>query len=130
MKRLSATMAEKYVNAGTAMFLMGALWLYLWVFPWFDAYLYDPHWGHNFAQALAFLAVGLAYFNGRLLSDFLALMASLLVIPASMELLPHPVTAIAGRRKALAGVCGGQGTGGYVYPGLLKRAMDMDRQYG
>jgi hypothetical protein len=96
MKRLSATLAEKYVNAGTAMFLMGALWLYLWVFPWFDAYLYDPHWGHNFAEALALLAVGLVYFAGRFLSDSLALLASLLIIPASMELLPHPVTAIAG----------------------------------
>jgi len=96
MKRLSVTIAEKYVNAGTAIFLMGALWLYLWVFPWFDAYLYEPHWGHNFAEALAFLAVGLAYFNGRFLSDSLALLASILIIPASMELLPHPVTAIAG----------------------------------
>ena len=96
MKKLSATVAETYVNSGTATFLMGAMWLYLWVFPWSDAYLHDPHWGHNYAEALAFLAVGLAYFNGRLLSDALALLASLLIIPASLELLPHPVTAIAG----------------------------------
>ena len=87
---------RKYVNVGTPLALMGALWLYLWVFPWYEAYVYDPHWGHNYAQALAFLALGLAYFNGRLISDLLALLASLLIIPAALELLPHPATAIAG----------------------------------
>ena len=101
MRHWPKTVVEKYVNAGTPLFLMGALWLYLWVFPWYDAYLYDPHWGHNYAEALAFLAVGLAYFNGRLISDVLALLASILIIPAALELLPHPVTAIAG------GVLGG-----------------------
>jgi hypothetical protein len=38
----------------------------------------------------------LAYFGRRFLSDLLAFIASLLVIPAALELLPHPVTAIAG----------------------------------
>jgi hypothetical protein len=75
---------------------MGALWLYLWVFPWYEAYVYDPRWGHNYAEALAFLAVGLAYFNRRLISDVLAFLAATLIIPASLELLPHPVTAIVG----------------------------------
>jgi hypothetical protein len=75
---------------------MGAMWLYLWVFPWYPSYVHEPHWGHNYAEAAAFLAVGLAYFNRRLISDYLALAATLLIIPASLELLPHPVTAIAG----------------------------------
>ena len=86
----------KYVNVGTPLVLMGALWLYLWVFPWYEAYVYDPRWGHNYAEALAFLAVGLAYFNRRFISDVLAFLAATLIIPASLELLPHPVTAIAG----------------------------------
>jgi hypothetical protein len=90
------TTVTKYVNVGTPLVLMGALWLYLWVFPWYEAYVYDPRWGHNYAEALAFLAVGLAYFNRRFISDVLALLAATLIIPASLELLPHPVTAIAG----------------------------------
>jgi len=96
MNNWAKTTVAKYVNVGTPLVLMGALWLYLWVFPWYEAYVYDPHWGHNYAEALAFLAVGLAYFNRRLISDVLALLASTLIIPASLELLSHPVTAIAG----------------------------------
>ena len=86
----------KYLNVGTPLFLTGALWLGLWVGPWYGAYVYDPRWGHNYAEALAFLAAGLAYFNRRFISDVLALVASLLIIPASMELVPHSATAIAG----------------------------------
>ncbi|MBU0494355.1 MAG: hypothetical protein KKA73_17855 [Chloroflexi bacterium] len=96
MNNWAKTIAAKYVNVGTPLALMGALWLYLWIFPWFPAYVTDPRWGHNYAESLAFLAVGLAYFNRRLVSDLLGLLASLLIIPAAMELLPHPVTAIAG----------------------------------
>jgi hypothetical protein len=40
--------------------------------------------------------VGLAYFNHRLISDVLAFVASMLIIPAALELVPHPATAIAG----------------------------------
>jgi hypothetical protein len=96
MSNWARTIAAKYVNVGTPLVLMGALWLYLWVFPWYPAYVDDPRWGHNYAESLAFLAVGLAYFNRRLVSDVLGLLASMLIIPAAMELLPHPVTAIAG----------------------------------
>jgi hypothetical protein len=96
MKNWATTVVTKYINVGTPLVLMGALWLYLWVFPWYPYYVNAPHWGHNYAEAAAFLVVGLAYFNRRIISDCLALIASLLVIPASLELLPHPVTAIAG----------------------------------
>lgn len=96
MDNWARTTVTKYVNVGTPLILMGALWLYLWGFPWVEAYLYDPRWGHNYAEALAFLAVGLAYFNRRLTSDVLALLAATLIIPASLELWPHPVTAITG----------------------------------
>ncbi len=101
MRNRAKTLVTRFMNVGTPSVLMGALWLYLWVFPWYQAYLNDPHWGHNFAVSLAFLAVGLSYFNRRLISDILALVASLLVLPASLELLPHPATAIVG------GVLGG-----------------------
>jgi hypothetical protein len=96
MNNWAKTVVTKYLNVGTPLMLMGALWLYLWVFPWREAYFGDPRWGHNYAEALAFLAVGLAYFNRRLVSDVLALLASLLIIPASLEIVPHPVTAIIG----------------------------------
>jgi hypothetical protein len=96
MNNWAKTTVAKYVNVGTPLVLMGAMWLYLWVFPWYRTYIHNPHWGHNYAEALAFLAVGLAYFNRRLISDMLALLASTLIIPASLELLPHPMTAIAG----------------------------------
>jgi hypothetical protein len=96
MNHWARTTVTKYVNVGTPLVLMGALWLYLWVFPWYPAYVYDPRWGHNYAEALAFLAVGLAYFNRRFISDVLALLAATLIIPASLELLPHTVTAITG----------------------------------
>jgi hypothetical protein len=95
---------------------MGALWLYLWVFPWYDAYVYDPHWGHNYAEALAFLAAGLAYFNRRLVSNVLALLGVLLIIPASLELWPHPVTAI----------IGGVLTGLIILDMIVERGRDMD----
>ena len=56
MRNWAKIIATKYVNVGTPLVLMGALWLYLWVFPWYEAYVYDPRWGHNYAEALAFLA--------------------------------------------------------------------------
>ena len=96
MNTWAKSVVTKYVNVGTSLVLMGALWLYLWVFPWYPAYVQEPHWGHNYAEALAFLAVGLAYFNRRLISDLLAFVAAHLIILASLELLPHPVTAVAG----------------------------------
>jgi hypothetical protein len=84
---------EKFLNGGTALVLMGALWLYLWVFPWYGSYVAYPQWGHNYAEAAAFLAVGLAYFNRRLITCVLAFLAASIIIPTSLELLPHPVTA-------------------------------------
>jgi hypothetical protein len=96
MRRWLNVFAEKNLNAGTALVLMGAQWLYLWAIPWYGAYQHDPRWGHNYAEAIAFLAAGLAYFNRRLLSDVLTFVATLLIIPASLELLPHSATAIAG----------------------------------
>jgi hypothetical protein len=96
MNNWARTAVTKYMNVGTPLVLMGAMWLYLWIFPWYRTYIQNPHWGHNYAEALAFMAVGLAYFNRRLLSELLALLAATLIIPASLELWPHPVTAITG----------------------------------
>ena len=38
MNNRARTAATKYINVGTPLVLMGALWLYLWVFPWYEAY--------------------------------------------------------------------------------------------
>jgi hypothetical protein len=94
MKKWVQTVVDTYLNAAGALVLMGATWLYLWAGPWRAAYVSDPRWGHNYAEALAFLTVGLALLNGRLISDWLALISSLLIVPVSLELWPVPVTAI------------------------------------
>lgn len=96
MSKWSGLFVEKYLNGGTALVLMGTQWLYLWAFPWYQSYINNPYWGHNYAEAIAFLAMGVAYFNRRLLSYVLAFLATLLVIPASLELVPHSMTAITG----------------------------------
>ena len=96
MKNWATNAVTKYMNTGTPLVLMGAMWLYLWVFQWYDAYVYDPRWGHNYAEAAAFLITGLAYYNRRLISDLIALVASALIVPVSLELLPHWLTAIVG----------------------------------
>lgn len=102
MRHWLAKWTPRLLNGGTPLLLMGLEWLYLWVFPWYGAYLSDPHWGHNYAEAIAFVAAGVAYFNRRLASDALTFLAALLVIPASLELLPHSTTALLG--AALVGL--------------------------
>lgn len=94
MSKWTSLFAEKYLNGGTVLVVMGAEWLYLWLVPWYQAYVDNPHWGHNYTEAVAFLVLGLAYFNRRVATDALAFIATLLVIPASLELIPHPATAI------------------------------------
>ena len=94
MGRLVKAINEKYLNGGTPLLLMGAQWLYLWLFLWYKTYLEDPRWGHNYVMSLGFLAVGLAYFNRRLLTDILSLFAAALVIPASLALFPHGITSL------------------------------------
>jgi hypothetical protein len=101
MDKLANVVVTKLINVGTPQLLMGIMWLYLWAFPWRPAYLAYPHWGHNYTQSLAFLCVGLAYFNRRLISEWFALAASLLVIPAALELLPHMTTASIGAAFAV-----------------------------
>jgi hypothetical protein len=95
-KKWTETVVEKTINVGTPLVLIGGLWLYLWVFQWYDAYLYDPRWGHNYLEAAAFLIAGLAYFNRRLISHLLSLAAATMIVPVSLELLPHSTTAIVG----------------------------------
>jgi hypothetical protein len=94
MSNIVKTAADRYINGGFPLLLMGALWLGLWLFVWYPAYVSDPHWGHNYAESTAFLAVGLAYFNRRFISDMLAFLAAAMIIPTSLELLPVSTTAI------------------------------------
>ena len=86
----------RLLNGGTVLVFMGVGWLYLWSIPWFQSYINNPHWGHNYAEAVAFLVLGLAYFNRRIVTYTLAFIATLLIVPTSLELIPHPVTAITG----------------------------------
>ncbi|MFC1892749.1 hypothetical protein ACFLYR_01755 [Chloroflexota bacterium] len=95
MKKWALLFREKYLNGGTALVLMGIQWLYLWLFPWYGNYVADPHWGHNYTQAMAFLVVGLAYYHRRVLLVIIAFLASVLVIPASLELVPTRFTIFA-----------------------------------
>ncbi|MFC2001147.1 hypothetical protein ACFLUZ_01420 [Chloroflexota bacterium] len=92
MNKWALLFVEKYLNGGTALVLMGIQWLYLWVFPWYGNYVADPRWGHNYTQAIAFLAAGLAYYHRRVLSVILAFLATVLIIPASLELVSPEVT--------------------------------------
>lgn len=94
MNKLVRFGAQKCINGGLPLLLMGMLWLGFWLFAWYSAYLVDPRWGHNYAFSIAFLAVGLAYYNRRLLSDIFALLAAAMVIPTALELLPVTMTAI------------------------------------
>jgi hypothetical protein len=84
----------QFLNGGTVLVVMGVGWLYLWIVPWYQSYVNNPHWGHNYAEAAAFLVLGLAYFNRRIITDTLAFIATLLIIPASLELIPHSATAL------------------------------------
>ncbi|MHB8085365.1 MAG: hypothetical protein ACYDHZ_06040 [Dehalococcoidia bacterium] len=93
MNRLARIIDETYVNGGLPLLLMGFLWLGLWLFPWYQSFLQNPHWGHNYGESMAFLAVGLALFNRRTVSWMLAFLATILIIPISLEWLPHPDTA-------------------------------------
>ncbi|MDD5083225.1 MAG: hypothetical protein PHU08_07640 [Dehalococcoidales bacterium] len=102
MNRFVGFFNDRLLNGGTTLVIMGCQWLYLWVFPWYHSYVNNPHWGHNYAESIAFLALGLAYFNRRLVSYVLAFIATLMIIPASLELLPHPATAIIGGVMAAA----------------------------
>jgi hypothetical protein len=96
LSRFSRYFSLKFLNGGTVLVFMGVGWLYLWSVPWFQSYINNPHWGHNYAEAVAFLVLGLAYFNRRIVTHSLAFIATLLIIPTSLELVPHPVTAISG----------------------------------
>ena len=86
--------SRRFLNGGTVLVVMGAEWLYLWIIPWYQSYINNPHWGHNYVEAAAFLVLGLAYFNRRIVTDILAFIATLLIIPTALELIPHLATAI------------------------------------
>jgi|GEM_PF-743856 len=92
--RFSRYFSMKFLNGGSVLVVMGAGWLYLWLVPWYQSYVNNPDWGHNYAEAAAFLVLGLAYFNRRIVTYTLAFIATLLIIPAALELIPHSVTAI------------------------------------
>jgi hypothetical protein len=96
MANWAKKITEKYINIGTPLVLIGSLWLYLWIFQWYDAYVNDPRWGHNYLESTAFLIAGLAFFNRRLITHYLSFVAASMIVPVSLALLPHSTTAIVG----------------------------------
>jgi hypothetical protein len=91
--KFSKYFLQNLLNGGTVLVAMGVGWLYLWIVPWYQSYINNPQWGHNYAEAAAFLILGLAYFNRRFASYTLAFIATLLIIPTTLELIPHAITA-------------------------------------
>ncbi|MFC1983105.1 hypothetical protein ACFLV5_04930 [Chloroflexota bacterium] len=92
--RFSRYFSLRLLNGGTVLVVMGVGWLYLWIVPWYQSYVNNPHWGHNYAEAAAFLVLGLAYFNRRIVTYTLAFIATLMIIPTALELIPHSATAL------------------------------------
>jgi hypothetical protein len=71
----------KGINIGTGLILTGLFWLYFWVFPWFQAFVKDPRWAHNFAFPLILITVGVAYHGKKLSTDLIAVFSAFMIIP-------------------------------------------------
>jgi hypothetical protein len=73
---------EKIMTAEYGILMQGITWLAFWtISPAFQLFEGDPRWAHNFAMALAFIIVGLAYHSRKLSCQLVAVFASFLTIP-------------------------------------------------
>jgi hypothetical protein len=73
---------EKFMTAEYGILMQGIAWLIVWtISPAFQLFEADPRWAHNFAMALIFIAVGLAYHGHKLSCQLVAVIASFLTIP-------------------------------------------------
>jgi bacterioferritin len=75
------------INIGTGLILTGLFWLYFWVFQWFEAFVEDPRWAHNFAYPLILITVGIAYHGKKLSTDLVALVSAFMIIPTESGVL-------------------------------------------
>jgi hypothetical protein len=69
------------LDIGTGLILTGLFWIYLWLFPHFQAFIEDPRWAHNFAYPIILLTMGVAYKGKKMSTDLIAAISAFLIIP-------------------------------------------------
>jgi len=72
------------MTTGTGIFLLGLAWMGFWLGPALPLYQADPRWAHNFAFALIFVTVGIAYLRPSVLTGTGAVIASFITIPTEL----------------------------------------------
>ena len=73
-----------WMTTGTGIFLLGVAWLIFWLGPAFNLYQADPRWAHNFAFALNFIIVGIAFYRPSVSSGIISVIASFITIPTEL----------------------------------------------
>jgi len=75
---------DRFTTTGFGVLLQGILWLIIWGGPLYFWFLLDPRWGHNYAFALIFITVGLAYYIRKTSCRLAAVIAAFLIVPTEM----------------------------------------------
>ncbi len=75
---------DRTMTIGSGILIQGILWLIIWVGPLYIWFLLDPRWGHNFAFAIIFITVGLAYYIRKTSCRIAAVITAFLIIPIEM----------------------------------------------
>lgn len=75
---------RRWMTTGTGIFLLGVAWMGFWLGPALPLYQADPRWAHNFAFALIFVTVGIAYLRPSVLTGTGAVIASFITIPTEL----------------------------------------------
>jgi len=66
--------SNKYlVGPGSGLIIMGAFYLFWWIFIAYQNLINDPRWAHNLAYAIIILTVGLAFYQKSVISRMVAL---------------------------------------------------------
>jgi len=75
---------DRITTIGFGLLLQGILWLISWLRVFFIFFLFDPRWGHNFALAIIFVTVGLAYYFRKTSCRLVAVASAFLIVPTEM----------------------------------------------
>ena len=75
---------DRITTIGLGLLLQGVLWLVVWLRVFFIFFLFDPRWGHNFAFAIIFITVGLAYYIRKTSCRLVAVASAFLIVPTEM----------------------------------------------
>jgi hypothetical protein len=75
---------DRITTIGFGLLLQGILWLIIWLRVFFIFFLFDPRWGHNFAFAIIFITVGLAYYIRKTSCRLVAVASAFLIVPTEM----------------------------------------------